>query len=159
MQRVVRSLRRPIAPERAWAEATSPEGINDELMPLVKMTMPKRLRGRELDQFPIGTPAGRSLILLFGLIPIDYDDLCIAELEPPRRFLERSRTLTFAVWEHERVIEADDGGCVLTDRLGFELKDPLRRLPGAGRLARAIVAALFARRHRRLRRRDTARHE
>jgi len=90
---------------QAWERAISPAGVNGELRPLVRMTMPRRLRGLPLDQFPVGTPAGRSWILLFGLVPIDYDDLCLVEVEPPRRFLERSRTLAFSVWEHEREIE------------------------------------------------------
>lgn len=144
-------------PEVAWAEATDPGGINGELMPLVRMTMPRRLRGRDLDDFPVGTPAGRSWILLGGLLPVDYDDLCLVELDPPRRFLERSRTLTFAVWEHERLVGPSGAGAAVTDRLGFELKKPLRRVPGAARLAAAIVGLLFAHRHRRLRARDTAR--
>jgi ligand-binding SRPBCC domain-containing protein len=139
---------------QAWERAISPAGVNGELRPLVRMTMPRRLRGLPLDQFPVGTPAGRSWILLFGLVPIDYDDLCLVEVEPPRRFLERSRTLAFSVWEHEREIEPIGPGCALTDRLGFELRAPLARLPGASPLARAVVVALFAHRHRRLRRRD-----
>ena len=134
--------------------ATSPGAINAELRPLLRMTTPRRLRGLTLDEVPVGRPLGRSWILLGGLLPVDYDDLCLAELEPPRRFRERSRTLTFSAWEHERTVEpAGVDGCVVTDRLGFELKRPPARIPGAARLAAAIVGALFSHRHRRLRRR------
>jgi hypothetical protein len=149
---VERSSELALGAEEMWARATSPEGINHELRPILRMTMPRRLGGRTIAEVPVGTPLGRSWILLGGLLPVDYDDLCLAELEPPRRFLERSRTVSFAVWEHERVVEPlPGGGCRLTDRLGFELKPLLRRIPGAAAVARAIVGAVFSHRHRRAR--------
>jgi ligand-binding SRPBCC domain-containing protein len=84
-------------------------------------------------------------------VPVDFDDLVIAELDPGRRFLERSQTLTFSLWQHERSISPDgEAGCRVTDRLGFELRPLLSRVPGAAALARAIVGALFRHRHRRL---------
>ncbi len=134
-----------------WARAVTEPGINDELRPLLRMTFPRELRGLTIDEVQVGVPLGRSWILLGGLVPVDYDDLSLAELEPGRRFLERSRTLSFSAWQHERIVEADgDGGCRITDRLGFELRSTLGRVPGSARLARAIVAALFRHRHRRL---------
>lgn len=142
--------------ERVWARAVTEEGINDELAPWLRMTMPARLHGRDLDQVAAevaagGADLGRSWILLLGIVPLDFDDLRIVELDPGRRFLERSRTLTFGVWEHERLIEPDgDEACWVTDRLGFELRPALVRAPGSARLARAIVEALFRHRHRRL---------
>jgi ligand-binding SRPBCC domain-containing protein len=85
------------------------------------------------------------------VLPVDYDDLCLAELDPGRRFLERSRTLSFSVWQHERIVEPlDERSCRVTDRLGFELKRAVAWIPGAARLARAVVAFLFRHRHRRL---------
>jgi hypothetical protein len=151
MQRVEQSsvIDRPAA--GVWARAVTEAGINHELAPILRMTMPRGLEGRTIDDVEAGVPLGRSWILLGGRLPVDYDDLYLAELEPGRRFLERSRTLSFAVWEHERIIEplAADS-CRVTDRLGFELKDPMRRIPGAARLARAIVGFLFRHRHRRL---------
>ncbi|MGH2925088.1 MAG: hypothetical protein ACRDK1_03865 [Solirubrobacterales bacterium] len=134
-----------------WARAVTEGGINAELRPLLRMTMPPGLRGMTIDDVEVGVPLGRSWILLGGLIPVDFDDLCLAELEPGRRFLERSRTLAFSVWQHERVVEpAGEGSCRVTDRLGFELRGALAWTPGVGRLAQAIVAALFRHRHRRL---------
>lgn len=128
------------------------EGINDELSPILRMTMPARLRGRTIDDVAVGEPLGRSWLLLGRLLPVDFDDIRLAELEPGRRFLERSQTLAFAVWEHERVVEAEGGGnCRVSDRLGFELRRALRRVPGMAPLAAAIVGALFTHRHRRLR--------
>ena len=151
MQRLQRSSLLPIPARQMWERATTPAGINHELWPVLRMTMPRSLRGVSLDEFPVGRPAGRSWLLLGGVLPVDFDDLCLLELEPPRRFLERSSTLAFAAWEHERLIEADEDGCRVTDRLGFELRRGLRAIPGAARLAGAVVGALFSHRHRRLR--------
>lgn len=151
MQRLERSSVLAVDAAEMWTHATTPEGINDELSPILRMTMPARVRGLTIDDFPVGTPAGRSWILLFGILPVDYDDLCLVELEPGRRFLERSSMATLSVWEHERVIEpAGPGRCTVTDRLGFEMRTLLVRLPGSERLAGAIVGSLFAHRHRRL---------
>ncbi|MGH2986042.1 MAG: hypothetical protein ACRDLO_05065 [Solirubrobacterales bacterium] len=151
MDSVERSSVLPALAAEVWERAVTEEGINDELSPLLRMTMPPGLRGKTVDTVELGVPLGRSWILLGRVIPVGYDDLCLAELEPGRRFLERSRTLSFSVWQHERVIEgAPEGGCRLTDRLAFELKRPLAAIPGAARLATAIVGWLFRHRHRRL---------
>jgi hypothetical protein len=115
------------------------------------MTMPRALRGKAIDDVEVGVPLGRSWILLGRVLPVDYDDLCLAELEPGRRFLERSRTLTFAVWQHERTVEpVGEASCRVTDRPGFELKRALAWMPGAERVAAAVVRFLFRHRHRRL---------
>jgi ligand-binding SRPBCC domain-containing protein len=140
---------RPAA--EVWARAVSEEGINHELTPILRMTMPRALRGRTIDDVEVGVPLGRSWILLGRVLPVDYDDLCLAELEPGRRFLERSRTATFDPWQHERTVEPiAAGSCRVTDRLSFELKPWLRWIPGSARLATAIVRFLFRHRHRRL---------
>jgi hypothetical protein len=137
--------------EAVWAAAISEEGINHELRPLLRMTMPPELRGKTIDDVAVGEPLGRSWILLFGLLPVDYDDLRLAELEPGRRFLERSSMLSMRVWQHERTVEpVGPSACEVTDRLGFELRRPLAWIPGSSRVAGAIVSALFRHRHRRL---------
>jgi hypothetical protein len=134
-----------------WGRAVGEEGINDELRPILRMTMPVALRGKTIHDVQVGVPLGRSWILLFGLIPVDYDDLFLAELGPGHRFLERSSMLSMRVWQHERSVETvDAGSCRVTDRLSFELRRPMAWIPGSARLARAIVAALFGHRHRRL---------
>jgi hypothetical protein len=129
-----------------WERAVSPEGINHELAPRLRMTMPRGLRDATIDDVAVGEPLGRAWILLFGFLPVDYDDLALAELEPGHRFLERSSLLSLRVWQHERIVEAlGDGSCRLTDRLTFE-----PRIPGTHGIARRIVAFLFRRRHARM---------
>jgi hypothetical protein len=138
-------------PERVWERATTIEGVNAELRPILRMTAPRHMRGATIADLEPGVPAGRSWVLLGGLIPVDYDDLCLETIDPPRRFLERSRMASMEMWQHERAIAPrPGGGCVLTDTLTFELRGPLARLPGLGSLSVRIVGRLFAHRHRRL---------
>jgi hypothetical protein len=151
METVEQSTVVPGDAERVWARAITEAGINDELRPILRMTMPARLEGKTIDDVEVGVPLGRSWILLFGLIPVDYDDLQLAELGPGKRFLERSSMLSMSVWQHERSVEpVSEGSCRVTDRLGFELRRPLAWVPGSARFAGAVVAALFRHRHRRL---------
>jgi hypothetical protein len=131
---------------QVWERAVTPEGINHELAPILRMTMPRGLRDATIDDVTVGEPLGRSWLLLFGFLPVDYDDLALAELDPGRRFLERSSMLSMRVWQHERIVEPiDEGSCRLTDRLTFT-----PRLPGMRGLARRIIAFLFRRRHARM---------
>jgi hypothetical protein len=138
------------APADVWARAVSEEGINHELRPFLRMTTPPGLRGKTIDSVPVGEPLGRSWLLLFGVLPVDFDDLALAERGPGHRFLERSSMATLSVWQHERTVEPEGSGSQVIDRLGFELRRPLRWIPGVGALAERIVAFLFRHRHRRL---------
>jgi ligand-binding SRPBCC domain-containing protein len=140
----------PAPAAEVWDRVVAEEGINDELWPILRMTMPPGLRGKTVDTVEVGVELGRSWILLGRVLPVDYDDLKLVELEPGRRFLERSRTLAFAVWQHERIVEPEREGCRVTDRLGFELKRAIAWIPGVPSLSRAIVGFLFRHRHRRL---------
>jgi len=136
----------PAPADVVWERATSPEGINHELSPILRMTMPRGLSDATIDDVVVGEPLGRAWILLFGFLPVDYDDLSLVELEPGHRFLERSSMLSLRFWQHERIVEPLDAGkCRLTDRLTLE-----PRIPGTRGLARRSVAFLFRRRHRRI---------
>lgn len=136
-------------PSRVWERVSTFDGVNDELRPLMRMTAPPNVRSLDLSEVVLGERICRSWVLLFGVIPIDYDDLTLIALEPGRGFHERSRMLSMRVWEHERALEPDgESGCRITDRLSFE-----PRLPGTGPLLQRIVRATFRHRHRRLRRR------
>jgi ligand-binding SRPBCC domain-containing protein len=133
-------------PAAVWDRIASMEGINHELGPWMRMTSP---RGAELsvEQVPLGRRWFRSWVLLLGVVPFDYDDLCVERLEPGRGFLERSKMLSARTWEHERTLEPlPDGGTRVTDRVAFEPRVPVIR-----RLHRAVIAATFRHRHRRLR--------
>lgn len=134
-------------PEEVWRHATSPAGVNFELRPLLRMTFP-RIGASLTEHWMPGERLCRSWLLLGGVLPVEYDDLTFVEVEPGRRFLERSSLLSQRVWEHERSIEPAPGGCRLTDRLGFE-----PRLPLLAPLHAPTFRWVFQLRHRNLRRR------
>jgi ligand-binding SRPBCC domain-containing protein len=131
-----------------WAHVSTFDGVNDELRPIMRMTAPAHIRGLEPEDVVLGERLFRSWVLLFGVLPIDYDDLTLIAIEPGRGFQERSKMLSMRVWEHDRTLEPNGAGCVVRDRLGFE-----PRMPGMGPLLERIVRALFRHRHRKLRRR------
>lgn len=137
------------APRAAvWARVATMAGVNDELAPLARMTHPRDAAAQSLEHVPLGRPAFRSWVLLFGVLPVEYDDLTLVEVEPGRGFREESPLLTQRLWIHERWIEDVAGGCRLTDRLSFE-----PRLAWLGPLQRIVFRFFFAHRHRRLRKR------
>jgi hypothetical protein len=131
-----------------WEAATTADGVNYELGPWLKMTVPRGAGELNVATAPLGVPIGRSWILLGGVLPVDYDHLMLAERDD-LRFQERSTMGSLKRWEHERTIDPmGEARCRVTDRLEFE-----PRIPGTGRLATAIVGFLFRHRHRRLARR------
>src|SRR5580698_7012219 len=116
--------------KEVWERAVSPEGINYELFPFMRMTVPQPLKGKKIHEVPLGITIGRSWFLLFGLLPFDYDDITIAELEHGRRFRERSSMFSIEDWEHERTVVEQTDGCRVRDRVRFSLRKPFSYLPG-----------------------------
>lgn len=136
------------SPEAVWDRVTTPAGINDEMRPYLRMTMPRGLERIDPAEVELGRPLGRSWILLFGLLPFDYDDLCLVRLDPGEGFLERSTMLSQRAWEHERTLEGgEDGGCLIADRVRWEPRPPL-----PARALRPAITWFFRHRHKRLRR-------
>ena len=134
------------SPEAVWEHATDPAGVNRELRPLLRMTFPKT--GESLVEiWKPGERLFRSWILLGGVLPVEYDDVTIMELEPGRRFLERSPMLSQKLWQHERIVEPVAGGCRITDRLRF-----VPRIPALGSIYGFFFRLVFRLRHRNLRR-------
>jgi ligand-binding SRPBCC domain-containing protein len=140
------SSRLEAAPEEIWNWVVTPEGVNDELRPWLRMTVPGG--DFNLDSVELGTPIGRSWVLFCGLIPVDFDEIQLDEIEPGRGFVERSRMLSQRAWEHARTIRPVDGGSLITDAVAWEPRLPL---PGAA--MKPMFKAIFGHRHRRLRRR------
>ncbi len=137
-------LRAP--PEEVWSHATHMRGVNREFFPLVRMSCPVS-DGRLPSPPPLGQRLFRSWILLFGLLPIDYDDLTFAEFESGRRFLESSVMFSQKQWVHERLLTPTATGCRLTDSVRFT-----PRLRPLGALHLAVFRLAFHWRHRNLRR-------
>ena len=135
----------PAPPDAVWARVTTFEGVNHELMPIVGMTCPAAFRRIDPETVPIGRRWFRSWILLFGLVPIDYDDLRLLAVEPGRSFHEDSTMLTQRRWVHRRALEPVAGGTRVTDRIEFEPRVAL-----VGPVLQRLFHAVFRHRHRRL---------
>ena len=135
----------PAPPDAVWDRVTTFEGVNDELMPIVRMTCPTSLRRIDPATVPLGRTWFRSWILLFGVLPFDYDDLRLLAIEPGRGFHEDSTMLTQRRWVHRRDLEPVDGGTRVRDRIDFE-----PRVPGLGAVLGIVFRAVFRHRHRRL---------
>lgn len=132
-----------------WARATTAEGINDELMPLVRMTVPRGRRDFSIADVRPPERLGRSWLLLGGVLPFDWDDIGLERLGPGFAFSERSTMLSQRAWEHDRTVEPlGERACVVTDRVRYE-----PRVPGIAPLLLPLLRAVFRHRHRRLRRR------
>ncbi len=134
------------APEAIWAHVVRPTSLNREFAPLLRMTFPAGLEDLTTAG-PLGECHFRSWLLFAGVLPVEFDDVVFVEVEPGRRFLERSSMATQRVWEHERIIEAVEGGARVTDRVRYE---PRLRLLGP--LLRPIFVGTFFWRHYKLRR-------
>lgn len=130
-----------------WTAVTTMDGVNAELSPWLRMSVPAAARGKSLTEVPLGELAFVSWLLVGGILPFDRHRLCLVELEPGR-LLERSSSWLQRVWEHERSVTplAEGRGAQLVDRVAFE-----PRLAVLAPLTTAIVARLFRHRHARLR--------
>jgi hypothetical protein len=73
-----------------WARVVTFAGINDEMLPWMTMSPPRGTAIMRIDTVEVGEPLGRFWLRLFGVLPLDYDHLTFAELEPGRRFHEKS---------------------------------------------------------------------
>lgn len=130
-----------------WAHVTTMDGVNEELGPWLRMSSPASARGLDLRAAPVGARLFRSYLLLFGVLPIDWDDLAFAAIGE-RSFAERSTMMSMRRWEHDRGVEEDGAGCRVRDVLRFE-----PRVPGTGGLLGRVVRATFRHRHAQLARR------
>jgi ligand-binding SRPBCC domain-containing protein len=112
------------------------------------MTVPEQGLSLGDPRVVLGERLFRSWLLVFGVLPVDYDDVVLESIDSGRSFNERSSMLTQREWHHDRELEPCTAGTQITDRLAWA-----PRLPGAGLIFRVVVPRLFRWRHRQLRRR------
>ena len=136
----------PATVAEVWAHARTMAGVNREFWPLARMTYPAHFGALDADTVVLGQRLFRSWILLFGLLPIDYDDLTLIAVMPEGGFVECSTMLTQKEWRHERRLSAVPEGCQITDSITF-----VPRWPVLGPLFRPVFALAFRWRHHNLR--------
>lgn len=135
----------PVSPDQFWA-GMSMSAVNAELSPLVRMSCPDRWKACPLAQWTTGQVLFRSVILLFGVLPVDVHSLRLDQIHPERGFLERSHSWVNALWQHERTSTATAQGCLVTDTVTVQ-----GRLPWLTWLLLPVYRRVFRHRHRRLR--------
>jgi hypothetical protein len=141
----------PASQQQIWDRITTPEGINHELMPLLRMTVPPALRGVGIGDLEPGAFVCRSWLILGGLIPVDYDDLTLEEIDAPRRFREHSQMLMFADWIHERTVRPVTADIsVVEDRVSWIGRGPVNRTRAMRAVQQRLLRAVFVHRHHRL---------
>jgi ligand-binding SRPBCC domain-containing protein len=126
-----------------WAAVTTPAGVNAELAPFVRMTFPRGAMA-DLASAPRDEPLFACWLLAFGLVPFDRHVLVMHEIGE-RHFVETSHSVLQKLWRHERYVTPVGEGCSVRDVVTVE-----PRLGLAGPVARALAAAVFRHRHRRL---------
>ncbi|MFW0793027.1 hypothetical protein AAFP30_04370 [Gordonia sp. CPCC 205515] len=131
-----------------WDRVASMAGINDELMPYMKMVLPRRHRGKSIADIEVGVPVGKVWLLYGGLLPLDWDDLTIVELTPGVGFRDESSMATMKVWRHtRRLTPMSEGATEVSDVLEFAPRLLLRPVTP---LLVWFVGHLFRHRHGRL---------
>jgi hypothetical protein len=145
------TTRLPVAQKAIWERVITPEGINDEIWPVIRMTVPRGLDGVTIDDVTPPATLGRSWFLAGGVLPIDYDMITIAALEPPEMFLEHSTMLTFSDWVHERRVQAVTAETsVLEDHVSWRGRGAINRSALLRRSQVWLLSAMFRHRHKRL---------
>lgn len=130
--------------EAVWEHASSMAGVNLELMPLVRMTVPRDVRGKSLADVELGDVAFHSVLLAFGVLPFDRHALRLVRVDPGRGFSERSTSLLQRRWDHDRTLVADGEGTLVTDQVTFAPR------VGPARPLAPVIRAIFRHRHQRL---------
>ena len=131
-----------------WAAISTMDGVNGELAPWVRMTVPGGARGQRLEDAPLGRVAFSSWLLFLGVWPFDRHTLTLVAIDPGRSFDELSHSWLQRSWRHERTVEPSARGCTVTDRLM-----PVPRVAALAPVVRGVVRRLFEHRHARLLRR------
>jgi len=130
--------------ERLCADLLAMDGVNYELMPVVKMTTPSDWASKPLELWPTGTELFSSVILLFGIIPVDLHKFKLSKVNKSG-FEERSSSITHKEWNHSRTIKSLGSTCIVTDELEF-----VPKLSFLGGVMKPVYKAIFKHRHKRL---------
>ena len=130
-----------------WEWITSIEGISAEMWPYFRMTTPKGICSLTDLEVNLGDRLFRSYVFLFGVLPIDYSDMTLIELDPGQGFIEQSPMGSMTLWRHERRLTpfpSEKGTILLVDQLTFQPRF-------ASRFVGWFIKRVFVNRHKVLR--------
>ena len=129
------------SPEEAWEWITSLQGISGEMSPYFRMTAPAGVTSINDVALVPGKPLFRSRVFLFCILPIDYSDITLVEINKGSGFIEQSPMGSMKLWRHDRRIVPAENGCRIVDHVTFE---PRWASPVVGWFIRVV----FRHRHR-----------
>lgn len=125
-------------------EILTMSGVNYELFPFAKMTAPGHWKDKPISEWPIGKNLFASVILLFGLIPVDFHIFGLQHRQNTG-FQEVSTSFVNQEWKHHRTISQQDSGCLVIDVVEY-----IPKVSFLGKLMQPIYQLIFRHRHKRL---------
>jgi ligand-binding SRPBCC domain-containing protein len=124
-----------------WVVASTMDGVNAELGPLVRMTVPKGTGGVIGDGVSF-----TSWLLAFGVVPFDRHSLTVERVIDGGGFDEESTSWLQQRWRHERrITDHGDGTCTIADHLVV-----VPRIAISRSIVATMVGTVFRHRHQRL---------
>ena len=133
-----------VSPDQLASDLLLMSGVNYELSPLLKMSVPQTWAAKPISDWPVNNNIFSSTILLFGFIPIDLHRFKFLSVHG-MGFKESSKTLLNSLWSHQRTISSNGSGAKVTDVVYYKSK-----LGFLGYLFKPLYQSIFAHRHKRL---------
>lgn len=131
--------------EILWLHITQMKNVNAELMPFAKMTYPAAMSEIGNNEVPLQQVLFKSVILLFGFLPIDLHYLRLAKIDFGTAFYEDSYSLQHHYWKHTRTISERNGKTFVKDELHFA-----PRVSFLGYAFLSVYRMIFRNRHKNL---------
>ena len=128
-----------------WQHVTKMKNVNAELMPFARMTYPKNRSEIGNIDIPLNEILFKSIILLFGFIPVDIHFLKLDRIDVGTAFYENSTSLTHHYWKHTPILTEQNGKTLVRYEVHFS---PRIRFLGTTFLA--IIKRVFENRHEKL---------
>ncbi len=114
-------------------------------MPYAKMTYPTSRSEIANNEVPLQQVLFKSIILLFGFIPVDLHYLRLDKIDAGTAFYENSYSLQHYYWKHTRTIIESNMKVFVRDELHFS-----PRISFLGYVLLPIYKMIFRNRHRQL---------
>ena len=134
-----------ITKEILWKHITQMKSVNTELMPFARMTYPKEMSEIGNNEVPLHQTLFKSIVLLFGFIPVDVHCLRFDKIDFGNAFYENSVTATHRYWKHTRTLTEKGTSTLVRDEIHF-----LPWFAPLGYLFLPVIKTIFRNRHRKL---------